>query len=95
MEATTAPAAKSYAYALFMHRAELKRRRAQFAQVSQTKIQLTDQLIAMLRQRMASCSYEDLQILVRQTEFKKSLEKQLRHRKKQLKALAKLKRLKL
>ncbi|KAH8365535.1 hypothetical protein KR093_001828, partial [Drosophila rubida] len=78
------------AYALFMHRAELQRKCVQFAQLSETKIQLTALLIDELKQRMANCSYEDLQILVRQTEFKRSLEKKLRHRRKQLKALAKL-----
>ncbi|KAH8302743.1 hypothetical protein KR044_010372, partial [Drosophila immigrans] len=82
-------AAPKTAYALFMHRAELQRKRAQFARVSQTKIQLTAYLIDKLKERMSNCSYEDLQILIRETEFKRSLEKKLRHRHKQLKAIAK------
>ncbi|XP_034110389.1 uncharacterized protein LOC117571990 [Drosophila albomicans] len=87
----SAKASPATAYALFMHRAELQRKRAQFARVSQTKIQLTTHLINKLKQRMASCSYEDLQCLVREQEFKRNLEKKLNHRHKQLKAIAKQK----
>ncbi|XP_064539358.1 uncharacterized protein LOC135429100 [Drosophila montana] len=85
MEATTAKTA----YALFLHRAELHRRRAHYAKVSQTKIQLTSQLIAKVKQRMDTCSYEDLQTMVREQQFKRLLEKKLQHRAKQLKALVK------
>ncbi|XP_017840047.1 uncharacterized protein LOC108597942 [Drosophila busckii] len=90
MAATTSSSASaSAAYALYLHRAELQRRRTHYAKVSQTKIRLTNQLIDKLRQRMESCTYEDLQILVRETKFKRNLEEKLRHRQKQLKAIAK------
>ncbi|XP_030079649.1 uncharacterized protein LOC111599561 [Drosophila hydei] len=85
MEATTAKTA----YALFLHRSELQRRKVHYAKKSQTKIQLTNELIAKVKQRMATCSYEDLQILVREQQFKRLLEQKLRHRAKQLKAVAK------
>jgi len=88
MAATSSSAPKT-AYALFLHRAELQRRRIQYARVSQTKILLTVELIDKLKQRLHCCTYEDLQILVRETKFKQSLEQKLRHRRKQLKAVAK------
>ncbi|KAM8710247.1 hypothetical protein ACLKA7_016960 [Drosophila subpalustris] len=84
-----ATAAPKTAYALFLHRAELQRRRKQFARVSQTKIHLTGQLINKLKQRLHNCTYEDLQILVRESKFKQLLEQNLQHRRKQLKAIAK------
>ncbi|XP_017863814.1 PREDICTED: uncharacterized protein LOC108614280 [Drosophila arizonae] len=83
MEATTVKTA----YALFLHRSELQRRKAHFAKMSQTKILLTNELIAKTKQRMATCSYEDLQILVREQQFKRLLEQKLQHRAKQLKAV--------
>ncbi|XP_017957158.1 uncharacterized protein LOC108651779 [Drosophila navojoa] len=83
MEATTVKTA----YALFLHRSELQRRKAHYAKMSQTKILLTNELIAKTKQRMATCSYEDLQILVREQQFKRLLEQKLRHRAKQLKAV--------
>ncbi|XP_034481264.1 uncharacterized protein LOC117786945 [Drosophila innubila] len=86
---SSSTSAPKTAYALFLHRAELQRKRLQFARVSQTKIQLTGQLIDKLKQRMSSCSYEDLQILVRETKFKQLLEQSLRHRRKQIKVVAK------
>lgn len=86
---TSGAVAPKTAYALFLHRSELKRRRLHFAKVSQTKIHLTDQLISKLKQRMGTCSYEDLQIMVRELDFRKFLEYQLQHRMKQLKALQK------
>ncbi|EDV95594.1 uncharacterized protein LOC6557918 [Drosophila grimshawi] len=90
MAATTSSSSSARTgYALFLHRAELQRRCTHFAKVSQTKIQLTGQLIARVKQRMATCSYEDLQIMVREQEFKRRLEKKLKHRAKQLQILQK------
>lgn len=86
---TSGVVAPKTAYALFLHRSELKRRRLHFAKVSQTKIHLTDQLISKVKQRMGTCSYEDLQIMVRELDFRTFLEHQLRHRQKQLKVLQK------
>ncbi|EDV50958.1 uncharacterized protein LOC6544075 [Drosophila erecta] len=79
----------SVAYALFLHRQELRRRQMLYVQVSRTKIQLTKELIAEQKQRLASCSSEDLQILSRQTQFKRQLQQKLKHRSKQLKVIAK------
>ncbi|KAH8295719.1 hypothetical protein KR018_005796 [Drosophila ironensis] len=84
MEATVA-------YALFLHRQELQRRQMLYVQVSRTKIQLTKELIAEQRQRMSSCSSEDLEILSRETQFKRQLQQKLKHRNKQLKAIARQK----
>ncbi|XP_033156991.1 uncharacterized protein LOC117139007 [Drosophila mauritiana] len=79
----------SVAYALFLHRQELRRRQMLYVQVSKTKIKLTKELIAEQKQRLASCSPEDLQILSRETQFKRQLQQKLKHRSKQLKAIAK------
>ncbi|XP_068149035.1 uncharacterized protein [Drosophila tropicalis] len=79
----------STAYALFLHREELRRRQRQYARVSKTKIQLTSELISLIKQRLTTCSYEDLQILNREKQFKRDLQQQLKHRYKQLKAIAK------
>nr|NP_001097507.1 uncharacterized protein Dmel_CG34266 [Drosophila melanogaster]ABW08466.1 uncharacterized protein Dmel_CG34266 [Drosophila melanogaster] len=81
----------SVAYALFLHRQELRRRQMLYVKVSKTKILLTKELIAEQRQRLANCSPEDLQILNRETQFKRQLQQKLKHRSKQLKAIAKQK----
>ncbi|KAH8379443.1 hypothetical protein KR009_005060 [Drosophila setifemur] len=79
----------SVAYALFLHRQELQRRQKLFIRVSKTKLQLTKELIAEQKQRLANSSPEDLEILSRETQFKKQLQQNLKHRTKQLKAIAK------
>ncbi|XP_017028404.1 uncharacterized protein [Drosophila kikkawai] len=79
----------SVPYALFLHRQELRRRQMLYTQVSKTKIQLTKELIAEQKQRLSSCSPEDLQILSREQQFKRQLQQKLKHRNKQLKAIAK------
>ncbi|KAH8316896.1 hypothetical protein KR067_010112 [Drosophila pandora] len=76
----------SVAYALFLHRQELQRREAVYVHVSRTKIQLTKKLIAEQKQRLSSCSPEELEILSRETQFKRQLQQKVKHRNKQLKA---------
>ncbi|SPP77569.1 Hypothetical predicted protein [Drosophila guanche] len=76
------------AYALFLHRQELQRRQLLYTKISRTKIQLTKELIAKQKQRLGSCSNEDLEILNRETQFKRTLQQKLKHRSKQLKAMA-------
>ncbi|XP_030372370.1 uncharacterized protein LOC115622543 [Scaptodrosophila lebanonensis] len=81
--------AKNTAYALYLHCSELRRRRTHYVRISKTKLQLTDKLIAQIKQSMATCSYEDLQALNRETQFRRDLKRQLRHRHKQLQLLEK------
>lgn len=91
MVATYSSAAKppTPAYAVFLHRSELKRKRMHFINVSQTKIDLTDQLIYKLKQRMGTCSYQDLQFMVREQDFRNYLHRQLMFRQMQMMKLQK------
>ncbi|XP_017839998.1 uncharacterized protein LOC108597890 [Drosophila busckii] len=76
--------ATTAAYALYLHREELRRRKAHSARASVTKIHLTSELIAKTKQNILNCSSEDLQILARETIFKKSLQRHLHYRRMQL-----------
>lgn len=79
-------AAASTAYALYLHREELRRRKLHSVRSSATKIQLTNELIARTKQNIRECSDEDLEILARETIFKKSLQRHLHYRRMQLQA---------
>ncbi|XP_017071328.1 uncharacterized protein LOC108107990 [Drosophila eugracilis] len=72
------------AYAMFMHREELRRRKIQVSRVSVTKIHLTSELIARTKQNILQCSSEDLEILARETLFKKNLQRHLYYRRMQI-----------
>ncbi|XP_030373398.1 uncharacterized protein LOC115623267 [Scaptodrosophila lebanonensis] len=74
------------AYALYLHREELRRRKIHSARTSMTKIQLTNELISKTKQNISICSNEDLQILARETLFKKNLQRHLHYRRMQLQA---------
>ncbi|XP_017863813.1 PREDICTED: uncharacterized protein LOC108614279 [Drosophila arizonae] len=85
-------AAASTAYALYLHREELRRRKLHSVRTSATKIQLTNELIARTKQNIRECSDEDLEILARETVFKKSLQRHLHYRRMQLQAWMQAKR---
>ncbi|XP_043650397.1 uncharacterized protein LOC122618213 [Drosophila teissieri] len=74
------PKSPTAAYAMFMHREELRRRKIQVSRVSATKIHLTSELIARTKQNIRQCSFEDLEILARETLFKKNLQRHLYYR---------------
>lgn len=75
------PVSPTAAYALYLHREELRRRKAPHsARSSMTKIQLTNELIARTKQNINACSFEDLEILARETLFKKNLQRHLHYR---------------
>lgn len=75
------PVSPTAAYALYLHREELRRRKAPHsARTSMTKIQLTNELIARTKQNINACSFEDLEILARETLFKKNLQRHLHYR---------------
>ncbi|XP_030566947.1 uncharacterized protein LOC115766989 [Drosophila novamexicana] len=84
--AATSSTTPTAAYALYLHREELRRRKAHSARASATKIQLTSELIARTKQNIRVCSFEDLEILARETIFKKSLQRHLHYRRMQLQA---------
>ncbi|XP_017028402.1 uncharacterized protein [Drosophila kikkawai] len=77
------PRSPTAAYAMFLHREELRRRKVHVSRVSVTKIHLTSELIAKTKQNIRQCSFEDLEILARETLFKKSLQRHLHYRKMQ------------
>ncbi|KAH8376060.1 hypothetical protein KR009_000493 [Drosophila setifemur] len=68
------------AYALFLHREELSRKKIHPSRVSATKIHLTGELIARTKQNIRQCSSEDLEILARETVFRKNLQRHLHYR---------------
>ncbi|EDV50953.1 uncharacterized protein LOC6543950 [Drosophila erecta] len=74
------PKSPTAAYAMFLHREELRRRKVHVSRVSATKIHLTSELIAQTKQNIRQCSFEDLEILARETLFKKSLQRHLYYR---------------
>ncbi|XP_068148499.1 uncharacterized protein [Drosophila tropicalis] len=76
----------SAGYVLFLHREELRRRsrKAPSARSSITKIHLTSELIARTKQNISKCSFEDLNILARETLFKRNLQRHLHHRRMQM-----------
>lgn len=75
------PVSPTTAYALYLHRKELRSRKANTARTSITKIQLTSELIARTKKNISVCSNEDLEILARETLFKKNLQRHLHYRK--------------
>lgn len=77
------PRSPTAAYAMFLHREELRRRKINGSRVSVTKIHLTSELIAKTKQNIRQCSFEDLEILARETLFKKNLQRHLHYRKMQ------------
>ncbi|XP_020816436.1 uncharacterized protein LOC110190366 [Drosophila serrata] len=77
------PRSPTAAYAMFLHREELRRRKVHVSRVSVTKIHLTSELIAKTKQNIRQCSFEDLEILARETLFKKNLQRHLHYRKMQ------------
>lgn len=74
------PKSPTAAYAMFLHREELRRRKLHVSRVSVTKIHLTSELIAQTKQNIRQCSFEDLEILARETLFKKNLQRNLYYR---------------
>lgn len=80
------------AFAVFMHRSELNRKRLHFFKVSQTKIHLTDHLIHKTRVRNGRCSWQDHQFMVREMGFRNFLHHQLVHRHMQMNAAMKMKK---
>ncbi|XP_016983625.1 uncharacterized protein LOC108047784 [Drosophila rhopaloa] len=72
------------AYAMFMHREELRRRKIHVSRVSATKIHLTSELIAKTKKNIRQCSFEDLEILARETLFRKNLQRHLYYRRMQI-----------
>ncbi|XP_060652725.1 uncharacterized protein LOC132789011 [Drosophila nasuta] len=80
------PPSPSSAYVLYLHREEIRRRKTHSARASMTKIQLTSELIARTKQNISRCSYEDLEILARETLFKKNLQRHLHYRRMQMQA---------
>ncbi|KAM8710242.1 hypothetical protein ACLKA7_016955 [Drosophila subpalustris] len=80
------PISPTSAYVLYLHREELRRHKTHSARASVTKIQLTSELIARTKQNISRCSYEDLEILARETLFRKNLQRHLHHRRMQLQA---------
>lgn len=78
---SSSPVSPTTAYALYLHRKELRSRKANTARTSITKIQLTSELIARTKKNISACSYEDLEILARETLFKKNLQRHLHYRK--------------
>ncbi|XP_013115817.2 uncharacterized protein LOC106093311 [Stomoxys calcitrans] len=66
-------------YALFLHREELRKRRASASRVSRTKLLLTHELISKTLKNIDKCSPMDLLILGRETIFKKNLLRQMTH----------------
>lgn len=67
------PKIRTPACAVFMHRAELKRKRLHPFKVQQTKIYLTDHLVHKLRQHYGNCTVEDKQVMVREMRFRNHL----------------------
>ncbi|XP_034483332.1 probable serine/threonine-protein kinase pkgA [Drosophila innubila] len=80
------PTSPTSAYVLYLHREELRRHKTQSTRASVTKIQLTSELIARTKQNINRCSNEDLEILARETLFRKNLQRHLHHRRMQLQA---------
>lgn len=80
------PTSPTSAYVLFLHREELRRQKTHSARAAVTKIQLTSELIAKTKQNINRCSFEDLEILARETVFRKNLQRHLHHRRMQLQA---------
>ncbi|XP_016939844.4 uncharacterized protein [Drosophila suzukii] len=78
------PKSPTAAYAMFMHREELRRRKIHVTRASATKIHLTSELIARTKQNIRQCSFEDLEILARETLFKKNLQRHLYYRRMQI-----------
>lgn len=81
------------AYALFRHIRELKRtsKRSHFIKVSQTKIDLTDQLICKVKQRkkQGTISSEDREILWREKDFRKYLRHRVKRHEKEMRKIQK------
>lgn len=64
-------------YILYLHREELRKRKASCMRISRTKFQLTHELITKTVKNIHKCSADDLQILSRETIFKKNLRRQI------------------
>ncbi|XP_058983404.1 uncharacterized protein LOC131804480 [Musca domestica] len=73
---------EAFTYALYLHREELRRSRSSVG-VKRTKLLLTQELISKTIKNINKCSADDLQILSRETIFKKNLHREIarqRHR---------------
>lgn len=66
-----------FSYILYLHREELRKRKSSFMRISRTKFQLTHELITKTVKNIHKCSPDDLQILSRETIFKKNLRRQI------------------
>ncbi|KAM7356304.1 uncharacterized protein ACRADG_002108 [Cochliomyia hominivorax] len=66
-----------FSYILYLHREELRKRKSSFMRISHTKFQLTHELITKTVRNIHKCSPDDLQILSRETIFKKNLRRQI------------------
>ncbi|XP_046808709.1 uncharacterized protein LOC111687570 [Lucilia cuprina] len=64
-------------YMLYLHREELRKRKSSCMRISRTKFQLTHELITKTVKNIHKCSPDDLQILSRETIFKKNLRRQI------------------
>ncbi|XP_075163725.1 uncharacterized protein LOC142236367 [Haematobia irritans] len=72
-----------FTYALYLHREELRKRFNSPMGISRTKLLLTQELISKTKKNISKCSASDLQILSRETIFKKNLRREIarqRHR---------------
>ncbi|XP_017053217.1 uncharacterized protein LOC108096267 [Drosophila ficusphila] len=80
----SSPKSPTAAYAMFMHREELRRKKVHASRASATKLHLTSELIARTKLNIRQCSNEDLEILARETLFKKNLQRHLHYRRMQI-----------
>lgn len=64
-------------YMLYLHRQELKKKNTVFIRKACTKLQLTQELITNTVKNVHKCTPNDLQILSRETIFKKNLARQI------------------
>lgn len=86
------PKLTTAAYAVFLHRSVMKRKRAHFLKYSETKINLSDHLIDSQKQRIYYCSYQDVKFMAREQKFRNFLHNKRTDRLKAIK-MKKLKRL--
>lgn len=67
----------SFSYALYLHREELRKRKISATRISRTKLLLTHELITKTVMNINKCSPDDLQMLSRETVFKKNLHRHI------------------
>lgn len=67
----------NFTYALFLHREELRKSQVSSMRAACTKLLLTQELITKTVKNINKCSRDDLQILSRETIFKKNLHREI------------------